>query len=87
MSSVGGLATDAADALAAPVPSPCINVCRMEEAPGAAGDAALCAGCQRTLDEIATWSQLADGDKRAVWAAIEQRRALRAATLASRGGR
>jgi hypothetical protein len=53
-----------------PVPSPCINVCRMDEASG------LCTGCLRTLDEIALWSALDDEDKRAVWEALEKRRRL-----------
>jgi uncharacterized protein len=52
----------------APVPSPCISVCRMDEATG------WCSGCLRTLDEIAWWSQLDDEDKRAVWAQLQQRR-------------
>ena len=51
------------------VPSPCVNVCRMDEASG------LCLGCLRTLDEIALWAVLDDGHKRAVWAALAQRRA------------
>jgi predicted Fe-S protein YdhL (DUF1289 family) len=33
----------------------------------------LCEGCARTLDEIARWSTMAEGDRRAVWARIEQR--------------
>lgn len=53
----------------APVPSPCISLCRMDEA------GVLCIGCQRTLDEIAAWSRLDDDGKRAVWAAIGRRRA------------
>ena len=52
-----------------PVPSPCVNVCRMNAASG------LCEGCARTLDEIATWAALDDDAKRAVWARILQRRA------------
>lgn len=60
-----------------PVPSPCINVCRMDAASG------LCEGCQRTLDEIAVWSQMADADKRAVWAALAHRRAARATPAAA----
>ena len=52
----------------APVPSPCIDVCRINAASG------LCEGCQRTLDEIASWSQLGDDDKRAVWQRIALRR-------------
>ena len=51
-----------------PVPSPCISVCKMDEASG------LCTGCLRTLDEIALWSVLDDDDKRAVWEALAQRR-------------
>jgi len=49
-------------------PSPCINVCRMDEATG------WCAGCLRTLDEIALWSRLSDADKLAVWDDLAQRR-------------
>jgi hypothetical protein len=54
--------------LPVPCPSPCINVCRMNDATG------LCDGCLRTLDEIALWSVLDDEDKRAVCAALAQRR-------------
>jgi uncharacterized protein len=52
-----------------PVPSPCISVCEMDASSG------LCKGCQRTLDEIATWSVLDDSAKRAVWAELPTRRA------------
>ena len=51
------------------VPSPCISVCEMLPASG------VCAGCFRTLDEIAAWSVLDDADKRAVLAALPPRRA------------
>ena len=51
------------------VPSPCISVCRIDDASG------LCVGCLRTLDEIAAWSTLDDAQKRAVWEAIAKRRA------------
>ena len=57
--------------MTAPVPSPCINVCRMNARTG------LCEGCLRTLDEIALWSVLEEEDKRAIWAALAQRRARR----------
>ena len=50
--------------------SPCNAVCRMDEASG------LCAGCLRTIDEIAAWSTLPDAGRRAVWRAIAQRGAL-----------
>lgn len=53
------------------VPSPCISVCVMDAASG------LCQGCWRTLDEIAAWSAMTDGGKRAVWALIAQRATLK----------
>jgi len=58
------------------VASPCISVCRMDEATG------LCIGCQRTLEEIAAWSALDDDARRAVWVAISRRRV----ELADRAG-
>jgi uncharacterized protein len=48
------------------VASPCINVCRMEDG--------LCAGCFRTIDEIARWANSSDADKRLILAAVSQRR-------------
>ncbi|HEX6018434.1 MAG TPA: DUF1289 domain-containing protein [Burkholderiaceae bacterium] len=51
------------------VPSPCINVCRIDASSG------WCEGCLRTIDEIAGWSAMSDDDKRVVWKALEQRRA------------
>jgi uncharacterized protein len=50
------------------VPSPCVDVCRIDEARG------LCLGCARTLDEIAAWSTLDDEGKRAVWRLLPARR-------------
>ncbi|HWP18992.1 MAG TPA: DUF1289 domain-containing protein [Burkholderiaceae bacterium] len=55
-------------ASAPPVPSPCVNVCRMDPATGS------CEGCLRTLDEIARWSAMSEADKRAVWAELPVRR-------------
>ena len=54
---------------AAVVPSPCVNVCRMDAASG------LCTGCWRTIDEIAAWSKLDDDGKRQVWQLIALRQA------------
>jgi uncharacterized protein len=51
------------------VPSPCIDVCRMDARTG------LCEGCLRTLDEIAAWAALTDAMKREVLANLEARRA------------
>ena len=50
------------------VPSPCTDVCRIDEASG------LCIGCLRTLDEVAAWSTLDDAGKRAVWKRLPLRR-------------
>ena len=36
-------------------------------------DSGWCEGCFRTRDEIASWSQATDTDKRCVWTLIEQR--------------
>jgi hypothetical protein len=46
--------------------SPCLSVCRMDEA-------GLCEGCFRTLDEIAAWSGLDGVERLAVWERIEKR--------------
>lgn len=51
-----------------PVASPCVNVCTMDEATG------WCAGCLRTLGEIASWSGYAEADKLRVWRALPLRR-------------
>lgn len=48
--------------------SPCINVCRIDARNG------LCEGCARSLDEIATWSQASDEQRRQVLAQLPQRR-------------
>ncbi|MFZ2648578.1 MAG: DUF1289 domain-containing protein [Burkholderiaceae bacterium] len=61
------------------VPSPCINVCRMDARTG------WCEGCARSIDEIAQWAALDDVAKREVWGRLAQRRELIAA--ASRGTR
>jgi predicted Fe-S protein YdhL (DUF1289 family) len=49
------------------LPSPCISLCLMR------ADDGLCEGCWRTLDEIVRWSQMDDGEKRAVWCELAQR--------------
>jgi predicted Fe-S protein YdhL (DUF1289 family) len=49
------------------VPSPCISVCRIDDASN------LCVGCLRTLSEIATWSEMRDDERRDVWARLAER--------------
>ncbi len=50
------------------LPSPCINICRMDQASG------LCHGCLRNIDEIMAWSRADEDYKRAVWHQIKQRK-------------
>lgn len=50
------------------VPSPCIDVCRMNVQTG------WCEGCARTLDEIAAWAAMTDVQKMAVWHVLPARR-------------
>ena len=57
------------------VPSPCIQICAMDDR------TRLCKGCWRTLDEIATWSALGNAEKLRVWKRIRVRKAEQAATM------
>jgi hypothetical protein len=53
--------------------TPCINVCVLEAATG------LCAGCGRSLDEIARWSTMSADERRRIMARLaELRRAAEA---------
>lgn len=54
------------------VPSPCIDVCKMDPATN------LCEGCLRTRDEIKAWKSLNNAGKRAVLAKVKRRKALSA---------
>jgi prolyl-tRNA editing enzyme YbaK/EbsC (Cys-tRNA(Pro) deacylase)/predicted Fe-S protein YdhL (DUF1289 family) len=47
--------------------SPCVSVCRMDEAAG------LCLGCLRSIDEIIAWSKVDDAGRMAMWRNIEVR--------------
>ena len=50
------------------VPSPCIDICRIDAVTG------LCEGCLRTIDEIAAWGSLDDRARREVWKRLPGRR-------------
>jgi hypothetical protein len=50
----------------ATVPSPCVNICRLN----AQG---LCIGCRRTLGEIAEWSQASDARRLEILSALKTR--------------
>jgi hypothetical protein len=49
------------------VESPCIGVCRLTE------NEAVCAGCHRTLAEIAAWSRLTEMEKFHVLTEVRER--------------
>ena len=51
-----------------PLPSPCVNVCRMSEQAG------WCEGCFRRREEIGGWGSKSEDDKWAIWLQIQQRR-------------
>jgi predicted Fe-S protein YdhL (DUF1289 family) len=51
-----------------PVPSPCVDICRLDTQ-------GLCVGCRRTLQEIAEWSSAGDARRREILQALLLRRA------------
>ena len=55
--------------MSAPLTSPCTGVCRIDAVSG------VCAGCRRTLDEIAGWQSMGDAGRRVVWRRLALRRA------------
>jgi predicted Fe-S protein YdhL (DUF1289 family) len=50
------------------IESPCTKICTMDAASG------LCAGCGRTLDEIARWGSMADAERAAIMRALPERK-------------
>jgi predicted Fe-S protein YdhL (DUF1289 family) len=48
--------------------SPCVRVCAIETATG------LCAGCGRSLEEIARWSRMTDAERRRIMNELAGRR-------------
>ena len=53
------------------VPSPCIDVCRLDKG------YAYCIGCFRTIDEIKRWSAMNATERQALVALLPARRAAR----------
>ena len=47
-----------------PIASPCTKVCTIDPRTG------LCLGCGRTLDEIAQWGSLSDGERLRIMAEL-----------------
>ncbi|WP_442971011.1 DUF1289 domain-containing protein [Roseovarius sp. D0-M9] len=60
------------------VQSPCIRVCVVHP------EARLCTGCLRSIDEIARWSRMTDGERAEIMAALPDRARL---LRKRRGGR
>jgi hypothetical protein len=60
------------------VASPCISVCVIDPPTG------LCAGCFRTLQEIADWIDLSSDARRQVLAALGERRVRHGEAIAGR---
>lgn len=50
-----------------PIETPCNKVCTIDPA------SRLCAGCGRSLDEIARWTALTDAERARVMAELPQR--------------
>lgn len=50
-----------------PIPSPCTKICAMDPGTG------TCAGCRRTLNEIARWGGMDDAERGRVLAQLAER--------------
>jgi predicted Fe-S protein YdhL (DUF1289 family) len=48
--------------------SPCVRVCAIEPATG------LCAGCGRSLEQIARWARMTDEERRRIMNELSDRR-------------
>ncbi len=59
------MASDASPATA--IVSPCVRLCMVD------GRSGLCAGCRRTLPEIARWGAMTDAERQTVVAALPGR--------------
>lgn len=50
-----------------PIETPCVQVCEIDPA------SALCKGCYRSLEEIAIWASMTDGERRCVMDGLRDR--------------
>jgi uncharacterized protein len=50
------------------IPSPCVGICRLDPATG------LCAGCMRSVDEIAAWPEASSAERLAIVERLRERR-------------
>lgn len=63
--------------IVAEIPSPCVGICELEPATG------LCAGCLRTLEEIAAWPGASNQERLAIVQRLRERRRARGRTSAA----
>jgi len=56
------------------ISSPCIKVCVIDAA------AQICAGCGRSLDEIARWGRMSEDERLAIMATLKDRMAQKGLT-------
>jgi predicted Fe-S protein YdhL (DUF1289 family) len=62
------------------IETPCLKVCVLE--PGSK----LCRGCGRTIDEIAGWGAMSEGERRRVMALLPDRIAAMGSRASDRAG-
>jgi predicted Fe-S protein YdhL (DUF1289 family) len=62
------------------IATPCIKVCVMDQMRG------HCTGCGRTLDEIARWGSMTDGERETIMRALPDRAASGAHHDSENGG-
>ena len=63
------------------IESPCVKVCVIHP------EARICAGCHRTLDEIASWTRITAEERRAIMADLPERAARLKQRRGGRAGR
>jgi predicted Fe-S protein YdhL (DUF1289 family) len=71
------MVTPDSPANAAPMQTPCIKVCVLDARTG------LCAGCGRTIAEIAAWSGMSEAERARIMAELPARIAARPAVTAT----
>ena len=54
------------DSAQAPVPSPCVSICALD-------DNNVCLGCYRSGEEISRWGEMSNEEKRAVMDKVGER--------------
>ena len=63
------------------VESPCVKICVVHP------EAKICVGCRRSVDEIARWSAMTTGERRAIMAQLPGRASLLSKRRGGRMGR